>query len=193
MEKILKGVIVVAALGILVWVVMKYMKPTTDVAPVDTTPASTDCVTETKEYVVSDKYMEPVLKRGQKAKVEVDFYKCNKPRKGDLVLLEISKGVPPVIRWIEGIAGDNYSVVAVEGNKFAWNVLINGKKVSRGGVPYQLIFNTVPALSTYEITRKAPLSANELILFAEKSNSLGDSTDLGFIDPKKLIGRVKKP
>ena len=93
-------------------------------------------------------------------------------------------------RWVRGLPGDKYTLTENTEKKGRWDILINGEKVKGAGGDYFIESNTVPPLKTYELSRGGVLRPDEYILLSNTPPGLSDSSNLGLVSKKALLGKV---
>jgi hypothetical protein len=149
-----------------------------------------NCVTSTDIAKIEDEHMTGVLAKDSQVKVLLNFYNCNDARRGDIVWYRFSEHIQPVARFVRGLPGDKYSLAENPGKKGQWTLSINGETVQADSSPYYIESNSVPPLRTYEISRGGVLQPDEYILLSNRPPGLSDSSNLGLISKKSLIGKV---
>jgi len=150
-----------------------------------------DCVQETRQIQVLDDHMAGVFTKDQMAPAMTNFYNCNNVQRGEYVLFQFSEQIPPVIRVVRGIPGDRYNLTEDTEKKGRWNIAINGEAVKTlDGGNYFIDSNTVPPLKTYELSRGGVLGPDEHILLSLTPPGLSDSSNLGLVKKKNLVGKV---
>ncbi len=150
-----------------------------------------DCVKETKLIAVGDEHMEGLFSKGSQVSVLDNFYNCNDVKRGEYALYRFSPQIDPVVRTVQGVPGDRYSLTEDTAQKGSWKISINGEPVKVNGQDYYIQSNTVPPLKTYELSRGGVLGADEYILLSNVPPGLSDSSNLGLINKKDLVGKVK--
>lgn len=149
------------------------------------------CVKQTQILPVNDEHMTGVADKGTNVSIYDDFYNCNEVKHGDLVYYRFSDQIEPVVRVVHGIPGDRYSLTENADKKGSWFISVNGQNVkAQTGEDYLIESNTVPPLKTYELSRGGILGPDEYILLSAKPPGLSDSSNLGLINKKNLVGRV---
>ena len=149
-----------------------------------------NCVKDSVIVATNDEYMSGVIEKGEKIKILTNFYNCNDVRRGDIAWYQFSNQIEPVARTVWGLPGDNYSLTEDSSKKGYWRISINGQEVTTNSEPYYIYSNSVPPLKTYELSRGGVLLADEYILLSNRSPGLSDSSNLGLIHKKELIGKV---
>jgi hypothetical protein len=153
-----------------------------------------DCVKETKVVTVQDEHMAGYFEKNASAQVLENFYNCNAVTRGDFAWYRFSPQIDPVIRVVRGVPGDKYTLTEYteKEKKGQWTISINGETVKAGNQDYYIQSNTVPPLKTYELSRGGVLGADEYILLSNVPPGLSDSSNLGLIDKKSLVGKAIK-
>lgn len=148
------------------------------------------CVSESYLEKNKDAALDGFISIGKQLKVFKDYYKCNQLERNHAVLFQFSKSIPPVVRIVRGVPGDKYDVVKVEGAEDQWLIKINGQDVPAADGPFFIQSKIIPPLKTYAESRKGVLKDGEFILFSNKAPSISDSSNLGLVRPKEIVGRV---
>ncbi len=139
---------------------------------------------------MSDVYMRGVLEQGQPFRTLLNWYACNAPTSGDLVLFRISPVSDPVVRRVVAVPGDKISVVKDEG-KNGWNLEINGNVIKADGKPYFFGADVPPPLSLYAKSREGQIRDGEVIVFSSFPPGASDSGTLGAVSLKDILGKVE--
>ena len=146
------------------------------------------CVKSTDIIVSNDATMAGLIELNARVKVYRGYYGCNMVERGDMVLFQFSKSIPPVVRIIYGLPGDKFKLTKNAADQ--WRIDINGTVVSGSAGEYTIASNSIPPLKTYEISRRGVLKENEYILFADQSPAISDSSNLGIITKDKIVGKA---
>ncbi len=148
------------------------------------------CVQETYNLNTVDKHMGELLQPNQILKIFKNYYDCNPVKREDLVYFKFADGIDPVIRIVKGIPGDLYSLEQDASDKTKWVIRLNGATRDINGTPYFITSETIPPLYTYQLSKKGVLGPDEYILLSEIPPGLSDSSNLGLISQKNLVGRA---
>lgn len=148
------------------------------------------CVERTQVIANTEESMAGIIPLSEKLKVLHKYYACNKIKAKDLVLFQFSKSIPPVVRMAQGLPGDKFTVTKNTTDETKWNVSINGQQVTGTAGPYVIQSKNIPPLKTYEVSRRGVLGENEYIIFADKSPSISDSSNLGIVKYDSIVGRA---
>lgn len=180
--------VAIFALGLIIIGYFLYTKRAK--SPTAKVQTNISCVKKTALKLVEDEYMSGVFEVGTQVNVLENFYSCNTPQRGDIVYYKFSEHIPPVVRFVRGIPGDNYQLKEDKNKKGRWTISINGKQINSGDEAYYIESNSVPPLKTYELSRHGLLRDDEYILLGNKSPSASDSSNLGLINKSALVGKV---
>jgi hypothetical protein len=148
---------------------------------------NSDCSTMTRVQNVRDPLMQKMIPMGSTVKVLLNHYNCNPVKKGDLAFYEFSKTVAPVLRIVQAVPGDRFSVYKTANGK--WGVKVNDKPVVIGNEEYWFNFSSVPPLKTYSDYGHGVLGKNEYLVFSI-SPGLTDSSNLGIVKLSELSGKA---
>lgn len=189
-------VIAVAALLVVVAAVLFYGHHTR--LRDDLTPQSlydfdpNKCPGKTYRLKMADLYMRGLLEFGEEFKASMNWYKCNQPVVGDMVLYRFSGSTMPVVRRIVAVAED---LIAVKHEKAAgyWILLVNDQMVkSETGTPYFFGGSAEPPLKLYEKTHGGKISAGEAVVFSSFPPGSDDSGVFGVIAVQDIVAKVTK-
>ncbi|MBK9293940.1 MAG: hypothetical protein IPM57_05770 [Oligoflexia bacterium] len=152
------------------------------------------CPGETKTMVQNDPYMRGVIEQGQKFRVILNYYDCNKPKRGELVLFQIHQSMDPVVKIIRGVQNDRFKLIK-DVKRGAWNLeveddiiysLVNkDEKYFFGG-------NMAPPLSLYERSHNGKITGNgDVILLSSWPPGSIDSGQFGMFNLADVVGKVE--
>jgi hypothetical protein len=179
-------IVIVALMGLIAWYVLT--KKPRPVRP----PVQHGCVDETREITGGggDPHMTGALVPGQTYRFLMNFYKCNKPRAGDIVLYRFSSKMDPIVRIVRAAEGDKFEL-AEDKKHGAWNLKVNGDFVTYNGEPYYFGGATKPTLALYEKERNNILGPGETIVLANVPPGKDDSGMFGLVHKDDLIGKME--
>ena len=164
------------------------------IAPVAVAPKKNCGNLVSEEFEMKDSFMHGVIEAGQKAKVIKEYYTCNKPERGDVVLKSRGDVLPPIARFMRAVPGDHFKLVQ-DTKKKQWNIEINGKLLMSEGVaeatPYFFGSENPPALYLYEKPRNGILGPGEIIIFSSVPPGEQDSGQFGIMSLGDIIGKVE--
>lgn len=107
------------------------------------------------------------------------------PDRGEVVLFASRARPIPVAKVVVGLPSDEWGVSATG------YVNVNGQRaVNSEGKPYRLDSARTRMLKLYERTYSGTIPANTYLLLGERTNGTLDSSRLGLIHRKDIIGRV---
>lgn len=140
---------------------------------------------------LADRFLPPFLSEEVKLDHAPNYYHCNKPSKGDLVLYQ--KGDPPILypRVIVAVAGDE-ARIQKDAEHHGWNLVINGEVyMADGDKPYFFgVPDTPSVLSLYMPDGKRILGNNEFIALATNPPGFNDSGLFGLMSIVDTRGRL---
>ena len=194
----LKSVIGGAVLILLIWLIFTFWNRSHQVitpAPVvPPTVQARPCPGETKTMEQTDVYMKGLIEKGEKFNVVLNYYDCNTPKKGEIVLHAFSNSMDPVVKRIVAVEGDHFSFMKDKKRK-AWNLKVNDKivrSVIRDHEPY--FFGTDEAPTPLHLAMKSRhgvISHGEVILFSSWPPGDKDGGQFGLTSTVDLIGKVE--
>ncbi|OFZ14875.1 MAG: hypothetical protein A2Z20_04615 [Bdellovibrionales bacterium RBG_16_40_8] len=149
-----------------------------------------NCVKDSIAQTVSDNNMAGIIPKNSVVKIMLGYYGCNNVKRDDLVWYRFSDHINPVVRLVRGLPGDKYSLTPDPSDKERWFININGKPVKSEKENFYIKSNTVPPLKTYELSRGGVLQTDEFIILSNFPPGISDSSNLGLISKKTLVGKV---
>ncbi len=155
-------------------------------------PNKSACGGNTQTIQIKDaQHMAGLLESGKSYEVEMGYYDCHPPKRGDLVLYRFSQGMDPVVKVVRATGGDRFELVEdmVHG---AWNLRVNGELVKDlADRPYYFGGNNRPTLGLYEKERNNILGPEEAIVFSTVSPGKEDSGSFGLTHRRDFLGKLK--
>ena len=154
------------------------------------------CV-QRSQLVSSEPEMASIFPLGSQIQILENYYACNQPRRGDIVMLRTQ---PPILRIVRAIGGDKVETVpAPEAQGFSLKV--NGDVISVAADKSPQIFavnhfGDPNDQSVYAIFHKEPtFTVNEkhIWVFSGANPGNGDSSNFGPIARDQLVGRALRP
>lgn len=150
----------------------------------------TGCVREKQTFTMNDNYMTGLINRGEVFEVMVDYYKCNPPQAGDVVLYKPSSAKEPVVKIIRAVPDDKFELIQ-DRRKNRWNIEINGDVLAHRNEPFYFgNRSTESPLEKYLKSRGSRLEAGELLVFSYKPPGIQDSGSLGPVRIDDIVGKV---
>lgn len=147
------------------------------------------CPGETTTETMADDMMAGIIEKDKEYKLVHSYYWCNQVERGDIVSLQFSSQLDPVVRKVYGIPGDKFEV-SFNKKQNAWNIEINGDLIEMDGQPYYFGGKMPPPLKMLEKSRSGILGDREIILFGNKSQGFADSAVLGVVHLNDVVGKV---
>lgn len=152
------------------------------------------CPGETKVMTQNDPYMRGIIEQGQKFKVILNYYDCNKPQRGDLVLFQIHASMDPVVKIVRGVQNDRFKLSKDDKYK-AWNLEVEGDTVYSATDKKEKYFfgGTVPPpLALYERSHQGKITGNgDVILLSSWPPGNMDSGQFGMFNLADVAGKVE--
>lgn len=149
-----------------------------------------DCEVTVEEFAMPDGTMEGIYSSGQVLTLERGYYACNTPVPGDTVLYSYNSAIPPVVKRIVAVEGDEFKVIKDEQGR-GWNLEVNGDLVETPeGETYYFGGQAPPPLSLYVEPRKGILGQSENIVFSTRPPGRDDSGRTGLVSSSDLLGRI---
>lgn len=149
-----------------------------------------ECISETEDFIATDTHMSGIVEIEGSIRVAKGYYNCNDPERGDLVLVKFGKNLAPVVRILEGVPGDKFTLDLLAGQTKYWTIDIDGQRVMRGSDPYFIKNNLQPPLKTLVDSGFGTLKKNQFLVLSNIPPGMSDSGNLGIIKRNQLIGRA---
>lgn len=190
MNKI-KYLVLLLVVGILTifWTIKK--KERALIVNISQQSSSFPCPVECLTLKVDDPAMSGILEAGATVILSKNHYAYNPLKRGDLVYFRYHNEQAPVVRVVRGIAGDHFEVIKdSKGN--GWNIRVNGEflKVGKGE---DLVYGSpafLPPLGLAAKSHNNTIAADEVILLTNSSSGKFDSTLMGLLSLKDIIGKI---
>ena len=133
--------------------------------------------------------MDPVLKNGQVITFDKAYYKKNKIKKQDIVLIEFSHRKAPIVKRVLAVPGDHLQVKYFD--KSSCNVIINKKAlVNTKRVTYKLKNKACRLLKLYEIDYKSKIPDESYLVLGENITGTWDASRFGLISKEQIVGKL---
>lgn len=154
----------------------------------------TICPGQKVELEMADVYMRGLVEQGQRFAATLNWYSCNQPKRGDIILYRLSHKMNPVVKRIVAVPGDKIRLLKDE-RLGAWTIAINGAnqfyKAGRESKPY--FFGTAevtPPLGLYAEQNRGIVGPNEVLVLSSFPPGDADSGTLGAINISDIIAIV---
>lgn len=136
-----------------------------------------------------DVYMRGLIEQGQEVSVQMNYFKCQSPEQGNLILYRYSEFDNPVIKRIVATPGDKFEVFET---KQGWILKVNGKFVTGiKGENYLFGGNLPPPLALAAKAKKGILGKNEVIILSSFPPGDKDSGVFGVISLNDIVGKIE--
>ena len=150
------------------------------------------CPGPDRTNVMPDVYLRGVLEKAQSFRWIENYYNCNPIAHGDLAVFQYHTNLPPVVRKVVGIPGDEFTTVMDP--QQGWTIVINGKTVGTQGQPYFFgVPSAPPPLALAEKSHQRKLGPREVILLSSFPPGELDSGTMGIISLDDVVGKVIRP
>ena len=149
------------------------------------------CPITKKIYTVRGESMSPLLREGQDITGLLGYYACHKVERGDIILYELPGKENFIVKKVVGIPGDSFAVQE-GGISLNWNIIINGSLLGNSaGAAYTLDEQHHKILSLYERDYAGEIPGGAYILFGDALSGSLDSTQFGFAQKSRIMGKVE--
>lgn len=146
------------------------------------------CPSEIRTLKMEDPFLRGILEQGAAFQAAMNYYQCNSPVKGDLVLYRYSWKFMPVARQIVAVGGDKIALRKVGSG---WELWINGK-VHLGG-KQRFVFgipSADPPLQNYFKANKGTVLPNHVLVLSSFPPGDKDSSVFGAVDIQDIVGKI---
>lgn len=147
-----------------------------------------NCQEQIETKIIRGRSMVGVLYPGDEIKVDMNFYNCHTPERGDLVIVK-KEGFPaPIIKSLLVLPGDYFFL---KGHKKSAELIVNGLplKSARGDV-FRFSKQGLKMIKLYQDQFKGSMPKDSYFIFGTRGNNSRDSTKFGPILKKEIIGKV---
>ena len=146
------------------------------------------CITKTEQKIVQGNSLSGLIEHNSTVTILFGYYNCNKIMRNDIVVFNFSGNKELIIKVINGIPGDKFTLVK---NDSFWNIIINGNLLKNSkNIYYQLDERGYRMLSLYEKDYKGIIPDNAYLLLGNLPTGSLDSTRFGLIDKSGILGKV---
>ncbi|MCX6760599.1 MAG: signal peptidase I [Candidatus Nealsonbacteria bacterium] len=147
-----------------------------------------ECVTSVEERTVEGTSLGGIIEPEEKVIVYFGYYKCNDPKKGDMVIIDYAGNKNPIIKIVKGVAGDSFSLKEASGG---WNILVNGEVLKNSqGREYVISQGGYRMLSLYAKDYNNKIPENAFLVMGNLIGGSIDSTAFGLIGKNDIIGKA---
>jgi signal peptidase I len=147
------------------------------------------CVTKREVKTVRGNSLSPLVKPGSEVTILNDYYKCNKPMRGDLVIYDYKGNPVPVIKIIKAVEKAKFQSVKNGGH---YNLYINNDlQKNSEGKPYFFDERQNNMLALYEKDYGGRVPENSVLLLGDRPEGTTDSTRFGLVSLSDLIGKAE--
>jgi signal peptidase I len=183
---ILGVLLILGGIGIIVWrIVAESPAPTGAVTVV----REGECAITEKTVKVNGNSISELYESGAEVLAEFGYYKCQKPKRGELALVEIPGREKPAIKIISVMPGDKFELKEVEGGK---HLVVNGSVLETPkGVKYLFKGSRAGMLELYVKSLKGVMKNDTFFIFGTQPGGSRDSSRFGPVTIKTLVGRVR--
>lgn len=146
------------------------------------------CSITYKTETVNGASLTGFIEHGDTVRVAFGYYECGAVKRGDVVIYEDAGDVNPLIKIVQGVAGDTFMLALTEGGA---KIFINGVvlKTTTGHV-YRISEGAYRLLSLYERDYKGVIPRDAVFILGNLPRGSRDSTQFGFVGVGSLLGKV---
>ncbi len=156
---------------------------------VSDTSIDASCISRTVTDEVRGDSLSPLLKDGNKVKIQYGFYSCNPLKRGDLVIYNYPGNDIPLIKIAKAIPGDSFTLIKTQNG---WNIIVNGEVLENSeGMPYSISDSRRAMLALYEKDYKGIIPPEAILVLGDRPEGTLDSTQFGLISVKDILGRAE--
>jgi hypothetical protein len=151
------------------------------------------CPGKRVKFKVGDPQMAEFVAEGAEVDVIMNYYACNTPKPGDVVLYRFSREHRPVVKQIAAAPGDEFEVIN-DAKLKRWTLKVNGRHFEWNGAPYYFgVPSATPPLKLSEVQMKGKLPSDATIVLSGHPPGIYDSAMYGAISVADVIGKVDLP
>jgi type IV secretory pathway protease TraF len=152
------------------------------------------CPGQKVDLKMADVYMRGLLEQGQMFSATLNWYACNQPKRGDIILYRFSHKMDPVVKRIVAVPGDKVRLMREE-KLGAWTIAINGAnlfyKAGSESKPYFFgAADVTSPLGLYAEKNGGIVGPNEVVVLSSFPPGDADSGTLGAISISDIIAIV---
>lgn len=133
--------------------------------------------------------MDGLLKDNQDLKIDSNYYACNTPKAGDVVVIKKTGFPAPIVKQIFVIPGDRFELKGDD--RAGAELLVNGKAIKNfAGKPYRFKAQAFKMLKLYESEFKYIMPKEMYFVFGTTENNSKDSTKFGPVPLGEIVGKL---
>lgn len=139
-----------------------------------------------------DHSLRGLVEKDETVTVRLNWYKCNAPKVGDIVLYRFSWHREPVLKRIVAVGGDRVDMV-LDPEGRGWNFVLNDKIFESSGRRYYVgVPQAAPPLKLYADANGRVLRPELVVVLSSFPPGENDSGYFGPVDIHDIVGRVEK-
>lgn len=148
------------------------------------------CSAEKETRTVRGNSLEPLIKNGEEVEILFNFYECELPESGDLVIYSYSGNEAPLIKVIKATPGNQFQLIEKEENK--WHIKVDEEVLKNSNDDiYEIGKRGYDMLSLYEDRyKKEGIPEKTYLLLSDSISGGVDSTNFGFVHKKDFLGKA---
>ena len=139
--------------------------------------------------MVQGNSLQGLIEDGQIIKVFLGYYDCHQIKRGNIILFTHGGSENPLIKIVKGIPGDKFNLQEIASG---WHILINENILKNTlGKPYLINQSDYKMLSLYIIDHNGIIPEEALLIMGNLVSGTTDSSRLGLINIRDVLGRAK--
>ena len=142
-----------------------------------------------EEKKVRGNSLQGLIEDGQIVKVLLGYYDCHQIERDDIILFTHGSSENPLIKIVKGIPGDKFNLQETAGG---WHILIN-ENILKNTLekPYLIDQSGYKMLSLYIVDHNGIIPEQALLIMGNLTFGTTDSSRLGLISIRDVLGRAK--
>ena len=157
-----------------------------------TLPAQADktggCDIYDKTETVNGTSLAPFIVNGTTVTAAYNYYHCHTVQRGDIVLYKYSGDKNPLIKIVQGIPGDTFSL---QPSGSGWHMLINGAVLAnKENIPYVFDAQKKKMLDLYVTDYQGKIPASAYLILGDNPAGTLDSSAFGLVGREDLLAKV---
>lgn len=155
--------------------------------PIQEAKQGLECVTSVEERTVRGSSLKGIIEPEEKVIVYFGYYRCNDPKRGDMVLIDYAGNDNPIMKIIKGVPGDSFSLKQASGG---WNIMINGEPLKNSQEKEYVIDQGGYRMLSLYARDYEKIPENAFLVMGNLVGGTTDSTAFGLVGKNDIIGKA---
>jgi signal peptidase I len=149
-----------------------------------------NCATTEERMTIVGDSLAGIVQSGDSVKVLKNYYACNDPKRGDIIVYGYAGGTQPLVKVVKAIPGDRWEL---KKSGSGWNILVNGSPAkTSNGTPYLVGDQPYRLLSLYLKDYGGVIPGDTYLILGNEPGGSLDSTRFGLVGRSDFVGKVMK-